>query len=287
MTIRFEPTGAALGARVHGVGLDSPPDATAAGILDEALERYGVLIFPGQDITPAEQVAFSAALGPLVPTHHVDARLDGYPEIFVVGKVGETIVSFAPKHEPDDLEWHADHMHHEVTARASLLYARAVPPVGGDTLFSCMYAAYDALSEADKAAFAELRAIHSVSGLRRFLMTAGEARSAESRYATDLELAVRWPLVRHHPVTGRPSLYFGSKVTIGIEGWPEADARALVDRLSREIAAPEFVYRHRWQVGDAVLWDNRRTLHAATPADLSRYARLMHRTTLEETLPIA
>ena len=286
MTITFEPTGAALGARVHGVSLAETPDAATVEAVEAGLERYGVLICPDQDITPGQQVAFSAALGPLIPTNNLDARLDGHPEIFVVGKVGEKIVSFAPKDDPADLEWHADHMHLEETARASMLYARIVPPEGGDTLFSCMYAAHDALSPEERAAFAELRAIHSVSGLRRFLATAGEAETAEGRYASDLELAVRWPLVRHHPRSGRPSLYFGSKVTIGIEGWSEADARALIGRLARAAARPERIYRHVWSVGDAVLWDNRRTLHAATPADLRRYDRVMHRTTFKETAPI-
>lgn len=286
MKLTIIPTDAALGARVAGVGLKYPPDPVTLEALEVALERFGVLIFPGQAIEPAEQVAFSKAFGPLVPTNNVDARLEEHPEIFVVGNAGGKIVSFAPIDDPNDLEWHADHMHLEHPARASMLYARTVPPEGGDTLFSCMYATYEALNAADREALERLTAIHSVSGLRRFLKEAGESESAEGRYASDTDLKVRWPLVRHHPTTGRPSLYFGSKVTIGIEGWDDAEARSLIGRLTALAAAPERVYRHVWRQGDAVLWDNRRVLHAATPVDLHRYERVMHRTTFVETEPI-
>ena len=101
----------------------------------------------------------------------------------------------------------------------------------------------------------------------------------------DEALTVRWPLVRRHPLTGRRALYFGSKVTIGIQGWADDRTQAYLSDLEARATAPDRRYRHAWQPGDAVLWDNRRVLHAGTPFDLS-HRRQMHRTTWREDQPI-
>jgi alpha-ketoglutarate-dependent taurine dioxygenase len=283
----FRPTGAALGAIVEGVDLRRVPDAAAREAIETALEKYGVLIFPDQTITPAQQVAFSTALGPLELTANIDARLEGQPEIFVVGNTGTRLVSFAPKSGSDDLEWHTDHIHKPVPARASLLHGREIPSEGGDTLFACMYSAYDALLSAAKAQYETLGAVHSVEGLRAYLREqAGEKEYDPGRQET-MPGSVTWPLVRRHPMTGRPALYFGAKVTVGIEGWPRKDGLRFIRELTAHATQPAFVYRHVWRRHDAVLWDNRRTLHAATPFDMARHRRLMHRTTLRETEPVA
>ena len=232
-------------------------------------------------------MAFSAALGPLEPTGNIDARLDGHPKIFVVGNTSARPVTFAPQFGSEDLEWHTDHIHRDVPARASMLYAMEIPPEGGDTLFACMYRAYDALSPEDQTAYEGLNAIHSVSGLRAYLQQQSGDKPYDAGRQAPMPDAVSWPLVRRHPVTGRKALYFGAKVTVGIEGMQQEEALMFVANLSAHATRPERVYRHVWRVGDAVLWDNRRTLHAATPFDLGRYRRLMHRTTLREIYPVA
>ncbi len=262
------------------------PDPDIIESIETALEQYGVLIFPGQDITPAQQTAFSAALAPLEMTANIDARLDGQPEIFVVGNTGAKPVTFAPKFGNDDLEWHTDHIHRPEPARASLLYAKEIPAEGGDTLFACMYSAYDDLAAEQKAQYGSLTAIHSVAGLRNYLREQSEEEDYDPGRQADMPESVSWPLVRHHPRTGRPALYFGAKVTIGIEGWAEETGLAFIRDLSSHATRPEFVYRHVWRHHDAVLWDNRRVLHAATPFDMTRNKRLMHRTTLRETEPV-
>ena len=287
MSILITALAPAIGARVDGVSLAEPPDPAMVEVLEDALERHGVLLFPGQDITPGQQVAFSRAFAELELTERIDARMGGHPEIFVVGNTGPKVVSFAAKNDPDDLEWHADHMRLPVPARASLLYAREVPGAGGDTLFTCMYAAYDSLEPEERKELEGLTALHSVSGLNDFLRTKGPNGAGGGRYGTPENLIVQWPLVRRHPRSGRKSLYFGSKVSIGIEGWPRDRAAALFERLSRNARRPEAVYRHRWSVGDAVLWDNRRVLHAATQYDVERQRRELHRTTWREDRPIA
>lgn len=286
-TPSITPKGGALGATVAGVDLRRVPDAETVEAIETALEECGVLVFPEQVLTPAQQVAFSAAFGPLERTGNIDARLEGQPEIFVVGNTGARPVTFAPSLGSDDLEWHTDHIHREVPARASLLYALEVPPEGGDTLFACMYRAFDALSDADKAAYETLRAVHSVAGLRAYLQAQAGDEPYDAGRQAPVPDAVTWPLVRRHPRTGRKALYFGAKVTLGIEGWPEEKGRQFIADLSDHATRSAFVYRHVWRAGDAVLWDNRRTLHAATPFDMNRYRRQMHRTTFRETAPVA
>ncbi len=286
MPVDITPFGGALGATVTGADMRQLPGGGTISAIETALERYGVLVFSGQTMTPAQQLAFSAALGPLEPTGNIDARLDGHPEIFVVGNTGARPVTFAPRFGSEDLEWHTDHIHRDVPARASMLYAREVPPEGGDTLYACMYSAYDALSPEDRAAYEKLIAVHSVAGLRAYLQQQSGDRPYDAGRQAPVPDAVARPLVRRHPVTGRKALYSGAKVTLGIEGWPEEKGLQFIADLTAHATQAAFVYRHVWRVGDAVLWDNRRILHAATPFDLDRHRRLMHRTTFRETHPV-
>ena len=285
MAVGFIPCESVIGAEVEGVSLHQPPrQATIEGI-EDGLERYGVLIFRNQEITPEEQVAWCRALGPLALTQRVNARLPHLPEIFIVGNTIDPPVTFSPKTEQDDLEWHADHMHLEVTARASMLAAKITPSHGGDTLFACMYSAYDHWRPEQQAEFDNLRVIHSVSGLRAYLQGQGHEATAKQPYEKP-DIAVERPLVRHHPRSGRKSLYFGSQVTVGVVGWQDDKARRFIRDLTAHACQPAFQYRHQWRVGDAVLWDNRRVLHAGTVYDMERETRLMHRTTFQETEPV-
>ena len=284
--IQFEPGDDVIGATVTGCDLSCLPDEEQIEAIETALERHGVLIFRDQDISPAQQIAFSKAFASLEQTARVAARLDGHPEIFVVGNVDGQVVSFAPADGSNELEWHSDHMHLEVPARASMLYCLETPPVGGETLFACMYSAYDALSIVEQAQANELVALHSVSGLQSFLREKGAKGAADAKYNSPDALVVRWPLVRHHPVSGRKALYFGSKVTIGIDGWAAEQARDYLADLEAKATAESYRYSHVWRPGDAVLWDNRRVLHAGTPYDMDAYSRRMHRTTWREECSI-
>ena len=286
MDIHIEPSDSVIGAAVTGVGIGEPPSGDCIELIEDALEQYGVLVFPGQDITPAQQVAFSAAFGPLELTELERARLPGHEEIFVVGNVGKGLVSFAPDDPAGELEWHTDHIHHEVPARASLLYALEVPATGGDTLFACMYHAYESLDPGTRSQCDALTAIHSASGLEHYLAKQELQDSLGSAYGRDHK-RVAWPLVRRHPRNGRRALYFGNQVTVGIDGWEDARARAFIHQLAGHACQPAFRYRHRWSAGDAVLWDNRRVLHAGTPYDVENSRRCMHRTTWRETEPVA
>ena len=283
--IEIETTESVIGARVHNLSLAEVPTADIVAEIDVALEKHGLLIFPDQQITPQQMVDFSAQLGPLELTELEDARLDGVEEIFVVGNVGKGLVSFAPASADQELEWHTDHIHHQTPARASLLYAKEVPAEGGDTLFACMYHAYDSLTEVEQQQYCSLEMIHSASGLDRYLTEQNLGDSNSLSKTRNYQQVVR-PLVRAHPDTGRRGLYFGNQITVGVVGWEEADALTLVKKLTRHACQPAFQYRHKWKAHDAVLWDNRRVLHAGTTYDVVNSRRLMHRTTIRETTPI-
>lgn len=285
MPVQFEPCDAVIGARVKGCSLAEVPDTKTKAAIEAALEKYGVLIWPDQNVTPAQQVAFSAAFGPLDKPSLVAARHKDHDELFVVGNTGEKPVTFSPATEDGELEWHTDHIHHKVPARASLLYALTVPPEGGDTLFACMYSAYDALTEDQRAEYDGLEAIHSVAGLQAYLSGQGYKYVNKER-REGLDNAVVHPLVRAHPLTGCKALYFGNQVTIGITGWDGEQAYDFIKTLTQSACRPAHQYRHKWRAGDAVLWDNRRVLHAGTTYDMARHRREMHRTTFRETEPI-
>lgn len=276
-----------IGAVVRGVSLAQVPEGERLECIEDALEAHGVLVFPDQAaVTPAQQVAFSRALGPLAVVDQPHALLPGQPEVFVVGNTGEKPVVFAPPEPGGALEWHSDHIHLAVPARASLLLARQVPAAGGDTLFACMYSAYDALDAAARAHCDGLEAINSVTGLRDYLSGQGHKGVHRTGPGEAADPPAVWPLVRAHPRSGRKALYFGNQVTVGIVGWPDEAARAFIADLTEKACRPAFRYRHRWRTGDAVLWDNRRVLHAGTPYDLGRERRELHRTTIQETAPI-
>jgi taurine dioxygenase len=169
VALAITPLTGPIGARVEGLNLAEVPTDAEIDRIETALEAHGVLVFPGQDITPNQQVAWSRAFAELEQTARVEARHPDAPEIFVVGNTGEKIVSFAPADGSDDLEWHADHMHLPVTARASLLYCLETPPRGGETLFACMYAGFDSLSPEEQVEAQGLTGCHSGSGLKTFL----------------------------------------------------------------------------------------------------------------------
>lgn len=290
--VDFSPMDSVIGAEVHGVDLDRAPDRDTIDALEAALERFGVLVFRDQRITPGQLVEFSRPFAPLALAPRVEDRHEEWPQIFVIGNPDDKKVIFAPdvaETETDDveLEWHTDHSQYSIPARATILYGIEVPPVGGDTAFACTYAAYEALTAEEKEQYENLVLLHSVRGLNDYLRNLNKLETLNTdELALEKEPPQRWPLVRKHPRSGRRALYFGSHMSIGVEGWPPEAGRALIRAVTEHATRPEFQYRHRWRKNDVVFWDNRRLIHAATPYDSTRYKRVIHRTTLEEVPPV-
>ena len=181
---------------------------------------------------------------------------------------------------PGNFFWHTDASYMQRPASTTLLYAIDIPPSGGDTQFANMHAGYDALSAEMKQRIEGLRAVHSWEQSRY---------NSGSRAASADEIAaappVAHPLVRVHPKTGRKGLYLGNH-TSHIEGMPIEEGRALLRELLEHTTQPEFIYRHKWRVGDIVIWDNRSLLHKASDDfDMGDHVRRLHRTVIQGDVP--
>jgi alpha-ketoglutarate-dependent taurine dioxygenase len=280
MPLEFRPLHGAFAAEVTGAPADLRVDAAALAAIEAAWFRHGILVFRDLEMTPADHVAFTRRLGRLHVMVPSDFNLPGQPEVWVVGNAKENGKPLGLRGA--GMGFHTDGEDKTVPNAGSFLYARMVPPEGGDTLFADMAAAYAALPAEVKARIAGKRARFSRADMHA-------VNYPDMRPYTAEELAARpdvfHPLARRHDRSGRVSLYVG-RWACDIEGLPAAEGRALVQYLQEFARQDRFVYRHRWREGDAVLWDNRCTQHCATPFDETRYTRLMHRTTLEGGAPI-
>ena len=227
-----------------------------------------------------QHIAFTRRLGPLHIMEPLEFNLAGHPEIFIVSNVEEGGKAVGLKRA--GWGWHSDGEDKAIPNAGSFLYAHEVPPEGGDTLFADTYAAFaelpadvQRLITGRRACFSRVR-LHHVHYPHMKPLT-----DAQKRDRPDV-----WhPIARQHPRSGRTALYIG-RWACEIEGLPRAGSAELIAFLLDFAHRDEFVYRHVWRVGDALLWDNRCTQHCATPFDDTNYRRLMHRTTLEGDRPV-
>jgi len=267
MVIR--PLAGAVGAEIAGLDLSEPLTDIARRTVRQALATFGVVVFRDQTLTPDQHIARARQFGP-INVNRFFAHAEGYPEIALVVKEPEQTKNIGGG-------WHTDHSYDEIPALGSMLYAREVPPAGGDTMFASMYAAYDALSDGLKQTLAGLRALHSsrhVFGVKRPGM---EGRIGNPDLAT--QDAVH-PVVITHPESGRRALYVNPGFTLRFDGWTDEESKPLLDYLYRHAARPEFTCRLQWQAGSLAFWDNRSTWHYALN-DYQGERRLMHRITIE------
>ena len=268
-------------AEVAGVDLRVPLDENLVREVRGAIDRYAVLVFHGEPLTQEQQVNFARSIG-TVETPSTLKRKTGehrfeYREISDAGNVnaqGEIRASddrFRMYSLANRL-WHTDGSFRRVPAELSMLSAHRVPPErGGETEFADLRAAYDALPERTKAEIEKLQLEHSVTNSRAFF--GWHEFSDEERAALP---PIAHPLVRVHPGSKRKTLYMGSHAS-HVVGWAVADGRALLYELTDFATQREFVYKHAWQVGDFVIWDNRCTLHRGKPFDERNEARDLRR----------
>ena len=268
-----------IGAEALGVDLRRALDQGQAAALREAWRRHAVLVFRDQAIDDDAQIAFSRSFGELERTVISGIGSDRRPEIYMLSNVGDDgriIASDDPRKTALDynLLWHTDSSFKAIPSAGAVLSAREAPPDGGETEWADMRAAWGALPPGLRSKVAGLRAEHSI----RESQPANWAQLMDDRQRAQ-HPAVAHPIVRTHPETGRRSLYLGAHAR-RILGLDDAEGRALLDQLLEFATQPRFVYRHRWRVGDVVMWDNRCTLHRGRPYDARRFRRVMHRTTL-------
>jgi len=270
---------------VTGVDLTGPVDPAVMQEIEQAIFRHAVLVFPGQAITDAQQMAFSRWFGPLetsirkLRADNKD-RLD--PHIADISNLTETdqLMRGDDRRRMSQLAnqlWHTDSSFKRVPARYSLLSARVVPPEGGETEYVDLRAAYDSLPDALKAEIEELVAEHW------YLHSRSQVGFSDFNEDERIALApVPQVLVRVHPGSRRKTLYLASHAE-HIIGMPVPEGRLLLRELMDYATHPDLIYRHRWKVGDLVMWDDRCTMHRGRRWD-PRHVRDMHRTTVSDEL---
>lgn len=289
MPVAIRQIGPCLAGEVDGIDLRQPLDAADIAAIHAGMDRYAVLVFHRQDIDNEQQLAFTRSLGEIELTLNTGLRAENeyrLPPTFA------DVSNLDQHHRPmarDDRRrlfalgnrlWHSDSSFKAIPAKYSLLHARKIPSKGGNTEFADMRAAWDALDDETKAACEGLVCEHSQMYSRQqigfFDLTDEERERFRPVYQT---------LVRTHPVTGRKSLYLSSHAG-AIVGWPVPEARAFLRDLIEHATQRQFVYSHRWAVGDLVMWDNRQTMHRGRPFPPEE-ARDVRRTTLAGDGPTA
>jgi taurine dioxygenase len=260
--VKFDCVSPVLGVYVAGIEISPDNLAQSAQQIREWLDQYLVVVVRGQSLTAAEQRDLVKYFGPLF-LHHADEGVihaEGVPEVLEMRKEADGARLFGGS------DWHADVTFRKPAAYVSALQAKILPPLGGDTAFASTIVAYDSLSPALQDTLAKLEAVHSYDG--------PEAPDHPTETATH-------PVVREHPVTGKRGLYLNRMFAKRFDGMSEAESRPLIDFLDRHMSRAEFTFRHRWQGGDLVFWDNRFTLHYPIN-DFTGHKRLLLRCTALE-----
>jgi taurine dioxygenase len=277
MPLTVTPQAAPCGALVQGIDLRRPLSAHTVAEIRSAWLQHQVLAFPDQDLSLEDLERIALHIGPF-GTDPFFRAVPGHPHIAQVRRdADEKTKIFAET-------WHSDWSFLPRPPQATLLYGNVIPPVGGDTLFANQYLAWAALSPQMQALLRDKQGIHSARrGYARDGMY-GErdaGRSMAIRYGDDALATQTHPIARVHPETGRTALFVSPGYTIGIEGLPDNEAQPLLMELFRHQVREDFVYRHRWQPGMLLMWDNRCVIHAAT-GGYDGHARLLHRITVAE-----
>ena len=275
--IRVRPVSDALGAEILDVDLSQDLSDEVFAEIHRAHLEFSVIVFRDQQLSPLRQKAFSARFGTLM-AHAIERfRHAEHPEVMVMTNLKDAAQRSVGASRAG-FEWHSDQSYKPAPALGSMLYGIECPPVGANTEFANMYAAYEALPADRKALIENRYGVHDYAW-------AWETYYKDRPPLTDAEKAklppVLHPLVRVHPETGRKALYLSEGMTRCIEGMPEEEGRALVQELNDFATQPRFVYSHEWRAGDLVFWDNRCLLHRATPSD-PQYRRVMQRTMVQD-----
>jgi len=282
MSMSLRQVGPCLAAEVDGLDLTRPLSPEAVAAIHAGMDTYAVLVFHDQKLDDEQQLVFTRSLGEIehaigtslrapdelrLPTTFADvSNLDKDQKVFARADRRRLFAL-------GNRLWHSDSSFKAIPAKYSLLHARSVPSRGGNTEFADMRAAWDALDAETRAEVEDLVCEHSQIFSRQQLGFTDFTDEERARFAP-----VRQRLVRTHPVTGRRSLYLSSHAG-SILGWPVPEARAFLRDLVEHATQRQFVYAHRWRVGDLVMWDNRQTMHRARPFP-AHEPRDMRRTTL-------
>lgn len=277
--ITIKPLTPHLGVEIEGVNISKDMSDDVFKFLYQAYLDHSVLVFRNQSFDHEDYVAFGRRFGELAVHHLVEHTLPDYPAIRVLSNVKEGGRLIGA--DRAGLYWHSDLSYEKAPAKATMLYGIECPPVGGDTLYTNMYAAYDALSEDMKARLQGLRAVHD-RHFRYHEMYPERPRLTQEQLAA--VPPVDHPIVRTHPETGRKALFVYETSVSKILNMDDSEARDLLVELERFCTQPNFVYRHKWKAGDLALSDERCSMHCATGYD-NKYRRILHRLQVRGEVP--
>ena len=289
MSISIRPLRGPFAGEVSGLDITRPIDRDAAAAIEAGMDAYAVLVFRGQHLTDEQQIAFTLNFGELESyktAGHIRKREDqrlgpGIADFSNLDRDGK-IMSAEDRvwfFKLGDRLWHSDSSFRPAPAKYSLLSGRVIPSWGANTEFADMRAAYEALDERTKAEVADLVCEHSLIYSREAIGFVDLTAEEIAAFAP-----VCHPLVRRHPVTGRPSLFLSAHAG-AIVGWTVPESRMFLRDLTEHATQSEFVYSHVWKPGDLVMWDNRATMHRGRRFD-HREVRDVRRTTLAGTPPL-
>ena len=280
MTIEVRQATQMTGAEILGVDLAAELSDSVFGSIQDALDANGVVFLRDQKLTPQQQVAFTARFGtPDVNFNALRFGIDGSPEIYIISNITKDGKPIGTRRAGEN--WHTDMSYAKEPAAATMLYAVEVPELYGlslgDTAFANAAAAWDALPDEMHAEIRGLRGVFDFRGRKR---SSPVSKEDAAKYPP-----VEHPIVRRHPRTGRKSLYVARDDCTGIVGRGEREGLALIEALADHIVKPEFVYQHKWRVGDVVVWDNCTIQHRAVLDYELPHRRLMWRTTVKGEVP--
>ena len=276
--ITVTPYAGALGAVIAGVDLSREQDEAVIAEIRRALVEHQVIFFREQDFTPEQHLAFARRFGTL-NQHDQVKGMEDYPDIIEV------------RQEPTDTRnfggaWHGDVTYLPEPPLGSILCAREVPPVGGDTLWSNLYLAYEDLSPGYREMIDPLTVVHTpalIYGTKSMDWSKDSSMNSAPTEAAHYE--VEHPLVRTHPESGRKLFYVSGAYTPRFKDQTEEESGPVIDYLMYQATREPFTCRWRWQAGDVAFWDNRATLHYALN-DYHGHRRVMHRVTINGERPV-
>jgi alpha-ketoglutarate-dependent taurine dioxygenase len=277
------PVDAPIGAEIGGVDLSQDLDDASFAAVEAAFNEHSVVWFRSQTISAEQQVAFSERFGEIEVNAFNKFALPDNPKVLIVSNIKEDGKDIG--YADAGSHWHTDMSYTATPPRMTMLYAIEVPEENGtplgDTMFASATAAYDTLPEDTKAKLDGLKATHRFAAKERGVKKPVELTPEQIAKNPD----VIHPVARTHPITGRKALYVRAGECIGIPGMPDDEALPLIKELSDRVVQPEFLYRHQWQAGDVLMWDNAAVQHWA-PRDYEwPKRRRMHRTTVNGSVP--
>jgi taurine dioxygenase len=274
--IEVRPLWDGFGVEVLGVDL-AVADAAIRDRVVDIFHRHGVMVVRDQKLTPEEQLSFTRRFGEPEGNPSTNFTIPGMPEVYIISN--KVVDGRAIGNWDAGQGWHTDASYRERPTMCTMLYALETPPEGSDTLLADLCAAYNALTEEDKARFSGLKIEHSFRALR-------EMQGRKSAYGEEDIANVVHPMIRTHPADGRKALWVSTGTVKGVVGMPNPDGLDLIHKLVDFATQERFVHAHKWRVGDLLIWDNRCTLHRGTPFDLNKYVRLVHRTWVKGDRPV-